>query len=163
MARLMIRRRLICDRGSELIEFTLVTPLLLLVLFGIVDFGLLFRRYEVLTNAAREGARVAAIPGYTNAQIQQRVTDYLNASGLSVPATFPGTVAVTTDSVSVGGTPECFMTVKGVTFNYTNNFLAFGRIITLIGGGTGFASKTLTLTAKMRYEGAALTCPVTGS
>jgi hypothetical protein len=52
------------------------------------------------------------------------------------------------------------MWVRAVTFNYTNNFLAFGKIITLIGGGTGFTSKTLTLSAKMRFEGGnAFTCP----
>jgi Flp pilus assembly protein TadG len=153
---MIICRRLTCDRGSELVEFTLVTPLLLLVLFGIVDFGLLFRRYEVLTNAAREGARIAAIPGYSDAQIQQRVTDYLTASGLNTP-TFPATGAVTSQSVSVGG-GKC-VTVKGVTFTYQNDFLAFGKIITLIGGGSGFSSKTLSLTARMRYEGPALACP----
>jgi Flp pilus assembly protein TadG len=156
MVSMNVRRRLACDRGAELVEFTLVMPLLLLVLFGIVDFGLLFRRYEVVTNAAREGARVAAIPGYTDDQIKQRVIDYMAASGLAAP-TFPSTNAVTTESVSVGG-GKC-ITVKGVTFTYTNNFLAFGKIITLIGGGSGFTSKTLNLTAKMRYEGAAIACP----
>ena len=55
-------------RGAELIEFAFIFPLLLLVCLGIVDFGLLFQRYEVLTNAAREGARVAVLPGYTAGQ-----------------------------------------------------------------------------------------------
>ena len=50
-------RRLKSQRGAELIEFALIFPLLLLVLLGIVDFGFLFQRYEVLTNATREGAR----------------------------------------------------------------------------------------------------------
>ena len=43
------------ERGSQLIEFALVLPLLLLVVLGIMDFGLLFQRYEAVTNAAREG------------------------------------------------------------------------------------------------------------
>ncbi len=38
--------------------------MLLLIGFGILDFGILFQRYEVITNAAREGARVAVLPGY---------------------------------------------------------------------------------------------------
>ena len=41
-----------------------VLPLLLLVLFGIIDFGFMFQRYVVLTNAAMEGARVGILPGY---------------------------------------------------------------------------------------------------
>ena len=53
------------ERGAELIEFALVFPTLLLVMLGIIDFGFLFQRYEVVTNAAREGARVAILPGYS--------------------------------------------------------------------------------------------------
>src|SRR5688572_16886512 len=61
-------------RGAELIEFALVLPLMLLLLLGTVDFGLLFQRYHVVTNAAREGARVAVLPGYASADVQARVT-----------------------------------------------------------------------------------------
>ena len=43
------------ERGAELIEFALVLPLLLLLVLGIVDFGFMFQRLEVVTNAAREG------------------------------------------------------------------------------------------------------------
>ena len=58
-------RRRRCRRGeagSEIIECALALPLLLMVALGIVDFGLLFQRYEVVTNAAHEGARVAVLP-----------------------------------------------------------------------------------------------------
>ena len=55
------RRRLASER-AELIEFALVFPLLLMVVLGIVDFGFLFQRMEVVTNAAREGARIACVP-----------------------------------------------------------------------------------------------------
>ena len=48
-------------------------PVLLLLVFGIVDFGFMFQRYVVLTNAAAEGARVASLPGYTAADAQARV------------------------------------------------------------------------------------------
>ena len=84
MAPLNIRRRLMCDRGAELIEFALVTPLLLLLVFGVANFGLMFQRYEVLTNAAREGARVAALPTYGSADVTNRVTQYLAGSGVTV-------------------------------------------------------------------------------
>ncbi len=47
--------------------------LLLLIVAGIADFGFLFQRYEVVTNAAREGARLAVLPddGYTDADVKQ--------------------------------------------------------------------------------------------
>ena len=76
------KRRFKSERGAELIEFALVFPLLLLVILGIVDFGFLFQRMEVVTNAAREGARVAVLPGYANADAEARVTDYIEAGGL---------------------------------------------------------------------------------
>ena len=70
-------KRLKGERGAELIEFALVFPLLLLVILGIVDFGFLFQRMEVVTNAAREGARVGVLPGYLQADVQARVTQYI--------------------------------------------------------------------------------------
>ena len=51
------------EAGVELIEFGLVFPLLLLLVLGIVDYGFMFQRFEALTNATREGARVASLPG----------------------------------------------------------------------------------------------------
>ena len=54
------------EDGAELIEMAIVLPLLLLLIMGMVDFGFLFQRYVVLTNAAAEGARVASLPGYTD-------------------------------------------------------------------------------------------------
>ena len=77
------RRVWACERGAELVEFAFVFPTLLLVMLGIIDFGFLFQRYEVVTNAAREGARVAILPGYADADVQARVNQYLSAAGLT--------------------------------------------------------------------------------
>src|SRR5713226_8706707 len=74
------------DRGAELIEFALVTPVLLLLGLGICDFGFLFQRYEVVTNAAREGARAAAT-GASNDQIVAVVSQHLTGGGLTSQAT----------------------------------------------------------------------------
>jgi Flp pilus assembly protein TadG len=151
MASLNIRRRLMCDRGAELIEFALVTPLLLLLVFGVANFGLMFQRYEVLTNAAREGARVAALPLYLEADVQARVTQYLAGSGVNGATT----TYLTPAPVSVGG--AC-ITLRGATVTYTYSFIGLGGIIKLFPGGSGFTTKTLTATALMRYEGPAESC-----
>ena len=63
--------------GAELVEFAMVLPIMLLVFGGIVDFGLLLQREQVITNAAREGARLAVLPGYTSADVQARVTQFV--------------------------------------------------------------------------------------
>lgn len=56
-------------KGQSLVETALVLPIIILLLTGIVDFGLLFNNYLVVSNASREGAR-SAITGSTNEQIR---------------------------------------------------------------------------------------------
>jgi Flp pilus assembly protein TadG len=152
MAAVNFWRRLTQEKGAELIEFALVFPLLLLVVVGIMDFGLLLRQYEVLTNAAREGARVAVLPGYAPADVQARVNQYLVASGMAAAPTPP--VVSPPQAVDVGG--AC-ITLTGVTVSYPYNFLFLGGIGGYFGGS--YTSTTLSATASMRYEGGAMACP----
>lgn len=60
------------ERGAAAVEMAIVLPLLVLVLGGIIDFGRYFFSQVVLTNAAREGARMIALD-YTNAEADARV------------------------------------------------------------------------------------------
>ena len=55
-------RRLRDERGAAIIETALTLPILLLVSVGIFEFGRAYETSQVLTNAAREGARVAVLP-----------------------------------------------------------------------------------------------------
>jgi Flp pilus assembly protein TadG len=51
-----------CDeRGQDMVEFGLALPLLVLLLFGIIESGLIYQSFNTITNAAREGARYGAI------------------------------------------------------------------------------------------------------
>jgi Flp pilus assembly protein TadG len=49
------------QEGQAMVEFVLVAPLLLLLIFGLVQFGILFNNYVTLTDAVRAGARQAAV------------------------------------------------------------------------------------------------------
>jgi len=49
------------SRGQSLVEFALALPILLILIFGVIDFSMGLRSYVSLTNAAREGARFAAV------------------------------------------------------------------------------------------------------
>lgn len=49
------------ERGASAVEFGLVLPILVLLLFGIAQFGILFNNYLTLTHAAREGVRWASL------------------------------------------------------------------------------------------------------
>lgn len=55
------RTRLTSDRGAAIVEFGIVAPLLLILLFGVVEFGLLFGKKLDVSQGAREGARLAAV------------------------------------------------------------------------------------------------------
>jgi Flp pilus assembly protein TadG len=79
------------DRGSTAVEFALVLPLLLLIVFGIIDFGRALNAQITLTGAAREGVRLVAL-GYTDAAVQARVAaaaPSLNGITVTVAASCP--------------------------------------------------------------------------
>ena len=59
----------------SLIEFSLTLPLLLLIVLGIIEFGFVFREYEIVTNAAREGARFCALSSGSSSGLVARVQD----------------------------------------------------------------------------------------
>lgn len=134
-----ITPRLRSERGAELIEFAVVMPILLLLIAGIIDFGMMFRTYEAVTNAAREGARVGVLPGYADVDVQNRVDAYLAASGLT------GTHATTVQNVTVATTAGTF-TARAVRLSYTYNF------VVLPGFGTNFGTINLTSRSVMRTE-----------
>ena len=54
-------RRSARERGQALLEFALVVPIFLVLVFGIIDFGWALRSWITVTNAAREGARIGAV------------------------------------------------------------------------------------------------------
>jgi Flp pilus assembly protein TadG len=82
----MLRKeRIYGQKGQAIVETALILPIIILILTGIIDFGLLFNNYLVITNASREAVRNAAI-GATDSEIQSLVvnmTTSLDASKLS--------------------------------------------------------------------------------
>src|SRR5829696_5063466 len=75
--------RLGSERGSALLEMAMTLPLLLLVSVAIFELGRAYQTQQILTNAAREGARMAVLPDASTANIQTRVRDYLAMGQLS--------------------------------------------------------------------------------
>lgn len=65
-------RRVKSDRGASALEFALVIPVLLLLLFGIIEFGVIFQNQLALTHAAREGARMAAVGQWNATTVKAR-------------------------------------------------------------------------------------------
>ena len=137
------------ERGAELVEFALVLPLLLVVFGGIVDFGLMLQRHQVLSNAAREGARLAVLPGYAEADVQARVQDYVR-QGIADPTATPSTTLQTVP-LTPGSGPT--FDAAQVTVSFTDSFLILGPIVNLAGGNwTAGSTLTLTAASTMRIE-----------
>jgi Flp pilus assembly protein TadG len=97
------------QQGQSMTEFALVLPILALLLFGVIQFGLVFNNYLTLTDAVRAGARKAAVARHLNdprgsaeTAVRQASTD-LKQSDLNVnvgvsPGWTPGAeVSVTAD------------------------------------------------------------------
>jgi Flp pilus assembly protein TadG len=137
------------ERGAELVEFALALPLLLVVFGGIIDFGLLLQRHQVLSNAAREGARLRVLPGYVEADCQARVQAYVRegiADNGATPVTTCPTVTITP------ATGPAFDAVR-VQVSLTEPFLVLGPIVNLAGGNWTLGSNlTIQATSTMRIE-----------
>ena len=155
----LIPARVSNQRGQAVIEMALTLPLLLLVVFGIIDFGFMFQRYESVTNAAREGARLGVLPEYTAAEAQNRALDYMRASGLNGTVRACGGAIVrnsmcavmTTAIVPVAGsTPVRTVNQVTVIVEYDHEYSFVGPIMNLFGGGLG--SIRLRSASSMRHE-----------
>ena len=84
------RRRLNGERGAAAVEFAIVSTILFIVVFGIIEFGRTYSQYEVMQCAAREGARRAAV-GATLTQVQSAVTQAADPYTPSTPVTMDRT------------------------------------------------------------------------
>ena len=70
-------------RGSAVVEFAVVAPLFITMVFGMIEYGRMVMVQQMLTNAAREGARVGVLDGATTASVQSSVTTYLSNASIS--------------------------------------------------------------------------------
>lgn len=61
-------------KGQALVEMALITPIILLIIMGIIDFGIMFNNYSIISNAAREGARFGVV-GYNDLEINDIIND----------------------------------------------------------------------------------------
>jgi Flp pilus assembly protein TadG len=72
------------ESGSVLVEFTVLMPVLFLIFFGIIEFGLIFFFQNTMQSAAQVAARVVAVNGYkTSAQIKPFVCGWLMSNSMS--------------------------------------------------------------------------------
>ena len=137
------------DRGAAMIEMALTLPLLLLLSVGVFEFGRAFQTWQVITNATREGARVASLPGTTDAAVSTRVQEYLTAGQL--PSASFSSILITRDvMISIGGVDK---SASQVTVSYPFEFMVLQPVAGLVVPGTDVGEPiTLSVSATMRNE-----------
>ena len=94
-------------RAAALVEFALVTPLLLLILFGIIEFGQIFKVRQTAQHAAREACRIAVLQStqapYTSSSgpVMSRIEDIMEAAGVTFDTNMVTITSETTNDPTV--------------------------------------------------------------
>ncbi len=113
------------ERGAALVEAAITVPAILLISVGIFEFGRAYQTWQVLTNASREGARVAVLEGPTDGDVRSRVNSYLTNGGLTSLA--DSNIVVNRTVPLTGST-----TASQVTVNYPFEFMVLNPVVRLV-------------------------------
>jgi len=137
------------QKGGAALEFAIALPILLLLVLGIFEFGLILYNQQVITNACREGARAGIVkdgpygPAVEPGKIDEIVTSYCSTHLITSGGTTIPTVTSTAPcpSGSYSGTDLT------VTVNFHYNYFALPTFVAGLVGGTD-----LTAISVMRCE-----------
>lgn len=145
------RRRCGDERGQALVEFVLALPILLVIIFGIIEFASAWRTYQVVTNVAREGARLAVVPTSDASTVNARIDSLLTQSGLSLTRRTTTLTCNGTAGVCGPGQPGLN---EEVQLDYLHTFVVLGPVLNLMCAncGSGYGTITLSSRSVMRNE-----------
>lgn len=119
------------ERGSQIVELAIITPVLMLLILGMVDMAALYRTHQILNNATREGARFAIVKEHLGKtpEIQQVVVDYFNSRLNADSAQRALTTAdvVVDQSQFVPTASGIYLHTSRVTVTYNYNLLYLPR------------------------------------
>lgn len=137
-------------RAAAVVEMAIVSPLLLAMMLGMIEFGYVFMVQQSLTNGVREACRMATLPGTTDTEIRGRFQEAIAATGL----------VITTEMLTIEPATEIDPTVRvRVQVPYEDvtllGVLPSGLFTNFFGGGGGGAigDKTIGSSCSMRKEG----------
>jgi Flp pilus assembly protein TadG len=139
-------KRFRSQQGAALLEAAITIPMILMICVGIFEFGRAYQTWQVLTNAAREGARAAIITGTTDTDVTTRVRNYMQGGAL--PNYGTATVTITRN-VALTGTD----TATQVQIDYPFQFIVLQPVVALVVPSSTTGSPiTMHSTALMRNE-----------
>jgi Flp pilus assembly protein TadG len=127
----MLRRRMKSERGAAVVEFALVVPILLGLVFGIAEFGNAFFVQATMAGAAREGARALALGDPTAVPRAKTAMSGIGSSS-SPPPTFTTVACPSTNPPPPAQPPNATFTI---TWNMPSITGLFGSSFNLTGTG----------------------------
>ena len=133
------------EDGVAAVEFALILPLLMMIVFGIINYGILLYDQAVITNAAREGARWGAIN--TSASISCTGT----ATGTADPCQIANSYTQA-NLITFGSATTSTSTATGAGTSGTTVTVTVSYTFTQIGWIIGNTSNALTASAVMYHE-----------
>ena len=141
-----MKKRIRNQRGAALLETAITLPIILLVCVSIFEFGRAYQTWQVLTNAAREGARVAVLGETTDVMVTDVVRNYMESGQLPQFATATVNVERTVEFGS--------NTASRVTVTYPFDFIVLNPVVRLINASstTGEGTTMMQSSAMMRNE-----------
>jgi Flp pilus assembly protein TadG len=125
------------QEGAGLVEFAIIAPLFVMLLFGLVEFGLAMYNKGVVTNASREGARFGVVystPKKTVPEIRTKVQEYLTKSGFT-----------DTPNINVTGAQGSSGNPLSVTVTYPYNFQVLPNFVAGMAGSVDLNANTVML------------------
>lgn len=132
------------NRGVAAVELAFCLPILIVLVFGSIEVGLLFYNEQVITNASREGARAGIVAETTNGDIEDIVENYCNGKLINLNGA-SGSSELEEGAVTVTGPDGDNDLTVSVSYDY--NFL-LGSML----GVLGYGDVTLSAQTIMRME-----------
>lgn len=130
------------QEGATAIEFAICLPLLVLLIFGIIEFSILLYDQAVITNASREGARAGIVYAYpsrvSDAEIKAVVINYCQDNLVTF-----GSGVLNAGSITVNRTSDLSGDPLTVTVNYNYDFLVMPSFINSLLGGIQLSANTV--------------------
>ena len=132
--------KIINQKGAALVEFAIVLPLLLVLVFGMIEFSILFYDKAVITNASREGARAGIVYDFPNristGGIETIVGNYCSGRLITFGSTNQETTTVSGPCINAGDTIS-------VTVTYPYDFLVLPNFVETLTGSINLSAATI--------------------
>lgn len=127
------------ERGASLLEFALVAPVLLLLIFGALEYGMFFKDYLTVSNTTRTGARVGSAAG-SGADADYQILQAVKAAATALPGGSSSIQAISIyKATSAGGGPSATCQTASSSADKCNTYTAaaFAQPLTKFGCGAG--------------------------